>query len=63
MKTIPLPIKLAFAWLWVALPLGWGVCQSAIKSAPLFSMDIDHENSVEHHKKLLDINTRDDGKK
>jgi len=39
MKTIPLPVKLALAWLWVAVPLGWGVCQSAIKSAPLFGID------------------------
>jgi len=38
MKSIPLPLKLAFAWLWVAVPLGWGVCQSAIKSAPLFGI-------------------------
>ena len=38
MKRIPLPVKLAIAWLWVAVPLGWGVCQSAIKSAPLFRM-------------------------
>jgi len=38
MKSIPLPVKLAIAWLWVAVPLGWGVCQSAIKSAPLFSI-------------------------
>jgi hypothetical protein len=36
MKAIPLPVKLTLAWLWVAVPLGWGVCQSAIKSAPLF---------------------------
>lgn len=38
MKHIPLPVKLAIAWLWVAVPLGWGVCQSAIKSAPLFGI-------------------------
>lgn len=38
MKSIPLPAKLALAWLWVAVPLGWGVCQSAIKSAPLFGI-------------------------
>jgi len=36
MKSIPLPVKLTLAWLWVAVPLGWGVCQSASKSAPLF---------------------------
>lgn len=39
MKKIPLPVKLTIAWLWVAVPLGWGVCQSAIKSAPLFGID------------------------
>jgi len=38
MKSILLPVKLTLAWLWVAVPLGWGVCQSAIKSAPLFSV-------------------------
>ena len=38
MKSIPLPVKLTLAWLWVAVPLGWGVCQSAIKSAPLFGI-------------------------
>lgn len=38
MQHIPLPLKLAFAWLWVAVPLGWGLCQSAIKSAPLFGL-------------------------
>ena len=25
-----------FAWLWIALPLGWGVYQSIQKSLPLF---------------------------
>lgn len=39
MKSIPLPFKLALAWLWVAVPLGWGVYQSAMKSAPLFSIE------------------------
>lgn len=38
MKSIPLPLKLTLAWLWVVVPLGWGVCQSAIKSAPLFGI-------------------------
>jgi hypothetical protein len=38
MKSIPLPVKLALVWLWVAVPLGWGVYQSAIKSAPLFGI-------------------------
>ena len=45
MKKIPLPLKLTLAWLWVAVPLGWGVCQSAIKSAPLFGIDIDSDTT------------------
>jgi hypothetical protein len=32
MKTIALVI----AWLWIAVPLGWGVYQSVQKSLPLF---------------------------
>ena len=32
MKTI----KLLLVWLWVVLPLGWGVLKSAQKSVPLF---------------------------
>ena len=43
MKSIPLPVKLALAWLWVAVPLGWGVYQSAIKSAPLFGIHTEAE--------------------
>jgi len=27
---------LAVAWLWVVVPLGWGVFQSVQKSLPLF---------------------------
>jgi hypothetical protein len=27
---------LLVSWLWVGLPLGWGVWQTAIKSLPLF---------------------------
>ncbi len=38
MKSRPLAIKLALSWLWVAIPLGWGVYQSAVKSAPLFGI-------------------------
>ena len=38
MKMLPFPVKLALVWLWVAVPLGWGVCQSAIKSAPIFGL-------------------------
>lgn len=29
-------IRLLIAWIWVALPLGWGVYQSVNKSLPLF---------------------------
>ena len=29
-------IRLFIAWIWVALPLGWGVYQSVNKSLPLF---------------------------
>ncbi len=28
--------KLIIAWLWIAIPLAWGVCQSVKKSLPLF---------------------------
>jgi hypothetical protein len=31
-------LKLAIAWTWIALPLGWGVFQSVQKSMPLFGM-------------------------
>lgn len=30
------PLAIALAWLVVALPLGWGVYQSVVKSLPLF---------------------------
>ena len=30
------PLTIAVAWLVVALPLGWGVYQSVVKSLPLF---------------------------
>ena len=30
-------IKLILVWLWVGIPLAWGVYQSVKKSAPLFS--------------------------
>ena len=33
MKNIILPI----AWIWIAVPLGWGIYQSVQKSLPLFS--------------------------
>jgi len=33
MKTITLVI----AWIWISVPLGWGVYQSVQKSMPLFS--------------------------
>lgn len=29
-------IRLLIAWIWVAVPLGWGVYQSVNKSMPLF---------------------------
>jgi hypothetical protein len=32
MKTV----RLFFAWLWITLPLAWGVYSSAKKAAPLF---------------------------
>jgi hypothetical protein len=33
MKTITLTV----AWIWIAVPLGWGIYQSVQKSLPLFS--------------------------
>jgi hypothetical protein len=30
------PLTLAVAWIVVAIPLGWGVYQSVVKSLPLF---------------------------
>jgi hypothetical protein len=27
---------LVLSWLWVCLPLGWGIWQTALKSLPLF---------------------------
>jgi hypothetical protein len=30
------PLWIAFAWILVLLPLGWGVAQSVVKSLPLF---------------------------
>lgn len=32
-------MKLILAWLFVALPLAWGVTQSVKKSLPLFGVD------------------------
>jgi hypothetical protein len=32
------PLTIAVAWIVVALPLGWGVYQSVVKSLPLFRM-------------------------
>ena len=29
--------KLSIVWLWVVIPLGWGVMKSAQKALPLFS--------------------------
>lgn len=30
------PLTIALAWIVVAIPLGWGVYQSVVKSLPLF---------------------------
>jgi hypothetical protein len=32
------PLAIAIAWVVVALPLGWGVYQSVVKSLPLFQV-------------------------
>lgn len=32
------PLTLAAAWLAVAIPMAWGVYQTAIKAAPLFQV-------------------------
>lgn len=32
MKTL----RLCFAWVWIAVPLAWGVYSSALKASPLF---------------------------
>jgi hypothetical protein len=29
-------LRLLIAWIWIAVPLGWGVYQSVQKSLPLF---------------------------
>jgi hypothetical protein len=29
-------LRLIIAWIWIAVPLGWGVYQSVQKSLPLF---------------------------
>jgi len=34
----PSLLSLAIAWLLVAIPLGWGVYQTVVKSLPLFRM-------------------------
>jgi len=31
-----MPLYLAIAWLWVGIPLAWGVYQTIKKSLPLF---------------------------
>lgn len=39
MSELPKPtsrLAIAFAWLLVMIPLGWGVYQSVVKSLPLF---------------------------
>ena len=30
-------LQLLFAWLWITLPLSWGVYNSALKALPLFA--------------------------
>lgn len=32
-------ITLLIAWVWITMPLGWGVYQSVKKSLPLFSVE------------------------
>lgn len=32
------PLRLFIAWIWVAVPLSWGVYQSVNKSLPLFGL-------------------------
>lgn len=32
-------IKLLIIWLWIGIPLGWGVYQSVKKSLPLFTQN------------------------
>ncbi len=34
------PLAIALAWIVVALPLGWGVYQSVVKSLPLFGAEV-----------------------
>ncbi len=34
---MPTPLKLAIAWILVAIPLGWGVMKTVEKSKPLFT--------------------------
>jgi hypothetical protein len=42
--------KLMLAWLWVALPLGWGVSQSIRKAAPLFAEGLDGSPAAQTQK-------------
>jgi hypothetical protein len=63
MKLIPPPLKLALAWLWVAVPLGWGVCQSAIKSAPLFTIGSEEPQAKASNNVMLDSSLPDGIKK
>lgn len=30
-------LRLIFVWLWIAIPLGWGVMKSVQKAMPLFA--------------------------
>ncbi len=39
-------VKLVVGWLWVGVPLGWGVWQTALKAAQLFATPSTTTNSV-----------------
>ena len=39
-------LVLVVAWLWVAVPLGWGIYQSVQKSLPLFEVK-PQENGIQ----------------
>jgi hypothetical protein len=40
-----MPFKLIVYWLFVAVPLGWGVTQSVKKAMPLFSSEAPAANT------------------
>ena len=43
-------LKLTLAWLWVGLPLAWGITQSISKAMPLFSEGITGTGTSKGHK-------------